>query len=95
LGKKRRLKFHAVVVTADKPHKIIWQMMVARIKMPFYVKLELADKPNGVTVKHELNLGYSGIGSIFDSFIGLYFNKSYRADLEKHCRVEWEKLGKN
>jgi len=93
LGKKRRLKFHAIVITADKPHKIVWQMKIAGIKMPFYVKLELTDNSNGVAVKHELNLGYSGIGSIFDFFIGLYFNKSYRADLENHCNIEWGKLG--
>ena len=92
LGKKRRLKFHAVVVTADRPNKIVWQMKMAGIKMPFYVKLELINKSDSVTVKHELNLGYSGIGSFFDFFIGLYFTKSYRDDLENHCNIEWQKL---
>ena len=92
LGKKRRLSFHAVVIVADKPNMIVWQMKIAGLRMPFFVKLGLTDNSNGVTVIHELNLGYSGIGSIFDIFIRLYFNKSYRADLEKHCIIEWQKL---
>ena len=92
LGIKRRLKFHAVVTVADKPNKIVWQMKVAGIKMPFYVILGLNNKTDGLYVSHELKLGYSGIGRIFDPFIRLYFNKSFRADLEKHCNIEWQKL---
>jgi len=92
LGEKRRLKFHAVVITAERPKKIIWQMKIAGMKMPFYVKLELTDIQGGVNVIHELKLGYKGIGIFFDLFIRLYFNKAYRADLEKHCKIEWQKL---
>jgi hypothetical protein len=92
LGKKRRLKFHAIVVTAEKPNKIIWQMKMAGIKLPCYVILELTDKSDGVLVKHELTLGYKGFRRFLDFFIGLYFSKSYRADLEKHCNTEWQML---
>jgi predicted transport protein len=92
LGKKRKLKFHAVVIVADRPNKIIWQMKIASLKSPFFVKFELTEKLNKVIVKHELMLGYEGIGSICDSFIGLVFNKEFRADLEKHCNIEWQKL---
>ena len=89
LGGKRHLTFHAVVVTANRPNKIVWQMKKAGVRLPFFVNFELRDEPEGVVVKHELRLGYSGIGRLFDPFIGLYFNKAFRADLEKHCKIEW------
>jgi len=92
LGKKRRLKFHAVVTVADKPNKIVWQMKAAGIKMPFYVILGLKNNEDGLYVSHELKLGYTGIGIIFDPFIRLYFNKSFRNALENHCNIEWYKL---
>jgi len=92
LGSKRRLKFHAVVAVADKPNKIMWQMKVIGLKTPFYVILGLINKTDGVYVSHELRLGYSGLGRVFDPFIKLYFNKSFRAVLENHCNTEWDKL---
>jgi len=92
LGAKRRLKFHAFITVADKPEKIVWQMKMAGIKMPFYVILGLKNKEDELYVSHELKLGYTGIGSIFDPFIRLYFNKSFRKALENHCNIEWYKL---
>jgi len=93
LGKNRRLTFHAVVITANAPNKIEWQMKKAGIRLPAVVELSLADSSDGVLLKHELRIGYSGIGRIFDPFIKLYFNKSYQnALLDEHCKIEWFKL---
>jgi hypothetical protein len=92
LGGKRRLAFFAVVTAAIRPNKIIWQMKKAGTRLPAYLDLELHDSPEGIQIRHELRIGYPGIGRIFDPFIRIYFNKSFRAALEEHCRIEWLKL---
>jgi len=92
LGKNRRLTFSAVVITADRPNKIEWQMKKAGLRLPAVVELELHDSDEGVRLKHELRIGYSGIGKVLDPFIKLYFNNSFQNALEEHCEIEWFKL---
>jgi len=92
LGKNRRLTFFAVVVTANRPNKIEWQMRKAGFRLPAVVELELQNSGQGVKLKHELRIGYSGAGKLLDTFIMLYFNKSFQEALEEHCKIEWFKL---
>ena len=92
LGKDRRLTFHAVVVAASNSRKIVWQMKKAMLKLPAFVLFELKDTEEGVNLKHELRIGYPGLGKLIDPFIRLYFNKSYQKALKKHCEIEWYKL---
>ncbi|MCL2355955.1 MAG: hypothetical protein FWC70_02190 [Defluviitaleaceae bacterium] len=92
LGTGRRLTFFAVVVTANRPFEITWRMKKAGLRLPAYVTLGLKDTPEGVHVRHELRIGYSGFGRILDPFISLYFTKSFRDALEEHCLAEWPKL---
>ena len=92
LGKARRLTFFAVVITANRPNKIEWQMKKAGFRLPAIVELELNDTDEGVRLKHEVRIGYEGLGKLLDPFIKLYFNQSFRNALEEHCKVEWLKL---
>jgi len=92
LGENRRLTFLAAVITASHPNKIEWQMMKAKLRLPAVVELELNDIDEGVRLKHELRIGYSGIGKWLDPFIRIYFNQSFRKALEEHCKIEWFKL---
>ena len=92
LGENRRLTFHAIVTRADYPNKIEWQMRKIGICLPAFVTLELENDDEAVRLKHELRIGYLGIGKILDPFIKLYFNKSFQKSLEEHCRTEWFKL---
>jgi hypothetical protein len=92
LGENRRLTFFAIVKTATHPNRIEWQMMKAKMRLPAVVELELFDTDEGVSLKHELRIGFSGIGKILDPFISIYFNKSFQNALEEHCKVEWFKL---
>jgi len=89
---KRRLTFHAQVRKAKQPNQIIWQMKKVGLRLPAYVNLVLKDSPRGLLIKHELRIGYRGLGRIIDPLIALYFNKSFQADLRKHCLLEWPKL---
>jgi len=91
-GKGRRLTFHAVVAGVRRPNQIVWQMKKAGLRLPAFVTLNLTDTPDGIVVKHELRIGFRGIGAILDPFIRLYFNKPFRHALEKHCKIEWPLL---
>jgi predicted N-acyltransferase len=87
-----RLTFNAIVTTANHSNKIEWQMQKAKIRLPAVVELQLDDINEGIQLKHELRIGYSGIEKILDPSIKLYFNKSFRKALEEYCDVEWFKL---
>ena len=94
---QQHLTFNAVVTrvkrpTANHAGQIIWQMKIGGLRLPARVRLYLKDTPKGVLVKHELRLGLTGVGAILDPFIKLYFNKSFRTNLETHCKIEWPKL---
>jgi len=75
-----------------RPNKIEWQMKKAGLLLPAVVELALTDTADGVRLKHELRIGYSGIGKILDPFIGIYFNKPFQKALREHCVIEWHKL---
>jgi len=92
LGKNRRLTFYAKVITANRPNKIEWQMMKWKFRLPAIVELGLRNFDDGVKLKHELRIGFSGIRKIFDPFIRLYFNKNFQQALDEHCKIEWYKL---
>ena len=95
LGKSHRLVFNAVVITAERPHKITWQMIKARIRLPAKVTLELIDSADGVKLEHKLQIGFTGIGKLLDPFIRLYFNKAFQNALDEHCKIEWYMLAKH
>ena len=92
IGTSRRLTFSAVVTTASRPNKIVWQMKKAGVRLPAFVTLELADSPQGVCLRHELKIGYAGLGRVIDPFIRLYFSRTFQAALTAHCNIEWAKL---
>jgi len=93
IGPKYRLSFHAVVLTATRPNRIVWQMIKAGIHLPAYLELRLIDSSDGVVVEHELRAGYKNFpGKILDPFIKLYLSKPFQKALEDHCMIEWPKL---
>ena len=92
IGKGRRLTFDAVVTIANRPNKIEWQMIKAGLRLPAYVELELNNSPGGINLMHTLRIGYTGLGKILDPFIRLYFNKSFQAAHDEHCKIEWPML---
>ena len=87
-----RLRFRGIVIAIDRPKEITWQMLKFGLRLPAFVTICMHDIPGGIVVKHELRIGYSGIGTILDPLIRLYFNKSFQNALETHCKIEWPKL---
>jgi len=93
LGGKRRLKFRARVIVADKPNRIVWQMIKAGVRLPATVELALADTDQGVELRHELRIGFDNpLGRSLDPLIRLYFNSGFQNALTEHCNVEWYRL---
>ena len=93
LGPNHRIRFRGLVVTAERPRKIAWQMVKAGVRLPAFLELELHDAPEGLLLKHELRLGWPGIaGKATDWTIKLYFNKAFQAAVEAHCKQEWPML---
>ncbi len=92
LGEKRKLAFRAVVITADRPNEAAWQMKKGGIRLPAVLRLELHDTSGGIRVTHKLQVGFRGIGRIFDPLLKLYMSKPFQDALEEHCRTEWPKL---
>jgi hypothetical protein len=92
LGKSRRLKFFAVVVAANRPYHVAWQMKMAGVRLPAVLSVKFTDTSEGLEINHELRIGFGGAGKILDPFIRLYFTKSYASALEKHCLEEWPRL---
>jgi len=92
LGKRHRLTFYALVVKADRPNLIVWQMIKSGVKLPAVVALQLRDSSRGLMLKHELRLGFKGIGKIFEPLIKFYFNDSFQNALQEHCNEEWFRL---
>jgi hypothetical protein len=92
LDANHRLTFFAVVVTANRPNQIKWQMKKAGIRLPAFVTLSLIESEEGIWLKHELRMGYAGAGKWFDPLIRMYFNQSFEKALEAHCSAEWFRL---
>jgi hypothetical protein len=87
IGEKKRLAFYARVTKANRPNQIEWQMKYAGIRLPAFLNLDFFTTPGGIKIKHELRLGFSGLGRIIDAFIRLYFSKSYKTIRENARRL--------
>lgn len=90
--KKHRLTFYATIIIADRPNKIVYQMHKFGLKLPGYLDIEFINTSHGISLKHEVRIGWHGVGSIIDPIIKLFYNKSFFYALEGHCKREWSCL---
>jgi hypothetical protein len=94
LNGRHRLKFHATVIQADRPRKIVWQMRKLGVKLPAWLDIKFHDSDAGMLIRHELRIGCAGVGRLLDPILKLYLNRSFWSDLEIHCHNEWPALAK-
>jgi len=92
IGKKYRMKFHAIIRTANRPAKIVYQMRKFGISLPGYLELEFADTPNGLLLKEHIRIGFNGLGKVLDPFIRIVYNKHFFKEMDAHHKREWECL---
>jgi hypothetical protein len=87
----RWLRMAAVVVEAEPGRKIVWQLK-RWAPLPAWLRLELDDQGNGCLVRHIVEIGYRGIGSILDPLLRLYVSERFTDELEEHVLTEFPKL---
>jgi hypothetical protein len=88
---KYRVKMAAVVMEAEPGRKIVWQAQ-KWIRLPAWIRLELADSATGVTLVHTICIGFRGMGRIFDPFLRIYFSSEFEEAMDEHARIEFPRL---
>ena len=91
---KHRLKFYAVVTVADRPNRVVFQMRKFGLNLPGFLELEFIDTDDGLALKHEVRIGWRGLGRVIDPILRLFFNRAFFEALEGHCDREWLCLAK-
>jgi len=94
IGKKHRMKFHAIIKIAEKPDHILYQMRKYGINLPGYLELSFADTPEGLHLTETIRIGYGNVGKIFDPAIRLFYSKSFFSEMDGHHKREWACLAK-
>ncbi len=92
--KKHRLKFYAIVTVADRPNRIVYRMRKLGLNLPGYLDLAFFNAGDGLALRHEVRIGWRGVGAVLDPVLRLVFNKAFFTALEEHCDREWVCLAK-
>lgn len=87
----RHVRMAAVVVEAEPAKKLVWQMKKG-IRLPVRLSLELTDRDGGVTIRHTITAGWSGVGRLFDPLFRRYFSPRFAVAMDKHVRTEFPLL---
>ena len=86
----RRLRMTGVVIEAEPGRTIVWQLE-RWVRLPAVLRLELVDQGGGCLVRHRTEVGYRGIGRIFDPLLRLSVYPRFAAQLDEHVRAEFPK----
>ncbi len=86
-----RVKMKGVVAEVIPGEKIVWQL-IKGIRLPLWVSIDLKDSDTGVYVTHTLQIGFQGVGRVFDPLLRLYFSQRFEKDMAEHARSEFLKL---
>ena len=92
IGKKHRMKFHAITRVADKPKHILFQMRKFGINLPGYLELHFCDTEKGLHLTETIRIGYNGYGSVIDPVIRLFYSKPFFREMDGHHKREWANL---
>ena len=92
IGKKHRMKFHAITRIVEKPNRILFQMRKYGINLPGYLELCFRDTAEGLHLTETIRIGYSGFSKIFDPAIRLFYSKAFFKDMDSHHKREWVNL---
>jgi len=94
LGSDRyRLAFHATIVEAAPPNKIVFRMRKFGIDLPAYLDLELRQDGDALGIKHEVRIEDDRAPwKLASPFVKRAFDDGFWAALEGHCHREWPAL---
>lgn len=86
-----RIRMTGLVTEAIPGRRIVWQL-VKWIRLPVWLRLELADDQSGVTITHTVQAGWSGLGRLLDPVLRLFLSKGFAEALDQHVREEFPRL---
>ena len=89
---KRRLRMYAVVEEAE-ADRIVWRVRKL-VNLPSRLIMEIDETDDGVVVTHRLEVGFEGIGSLFDPILRLYLNDEFEKALDEHAHTEFPMLAR-
>jgi len=92
IGKKHRMKFHATIIAAERPNKVLYQMRKFGITLPGFLELEFENIPDGLALTEQIRIGFNGIGRVFDPFIRIVYSKGFFEEMDGHHKREWQSL---
>jgi uncharacterized protein YndB with AHSA1/START domain len=87
----RRVRLQGEVVEAVPGARLVWQLRKG-VRLPAWLRLDLADDATGVTLQHTLRAGFAGPGRVLDPLLRRYLSAGFARDLDEHVRTEFPKL---
>jgi hypothetical protein len=81
----------AAVVQVVPGQKIVWQLRKG-VRLPVWLRLELADCDGGVDLRHMITAGFRGVGRVLDPLLRCYFSAEFAAAMDEHARTEFPLL---
>jgi hypothetical protein len=69
----------------------VWQLKKG-LALPAWLTLKLADDTAGVLITHTIEAGFSGLGTLLDPLLRLYFSNAFSQAMDEHVRTEFPKL---
>ena len=88
---RRRVRMTAVVTEAERGRRIVWQLEKV-VRLPVWVRFDLADDPQGLIVTHTIDAGFGGLARVFDGLLRLVFDARFEHDMDEHVRIEFPRL---
>ena len=87
----RRLRMDAVVTEVERGRKLAWQMKKG-VRLPVWLTLDLTDGDGGVTIRHTITAGWTGVRRLLDPLFRLYFTPAFAAAMDRHAHTEFPRL---
>ena len=87
----RQLRMTGVVIDAQPGRRVVWQFK-RWVRLPAWLRLEVADVEGGCLIRHRVEVGFRGVGRILDPILRLYASDRFAAELDDHVRTEFPKL---
>jgi hypothetical protein len=88
---RRRISMDGYVEEIVRGRKLVWRMAYG-VRLPARLILEYENRADGVEITHTIRAGFSGMGSILDPLLRLYFTPDFARAMDDHMHEEFQRL---